>query len=228
LNCDYVSLNHDVRPVQHLHEVAACDEQSDVTVPRGVHNPDVRCRMSHWASRSGSSAEVSAAGPAAAAARARSRSARTTKTRSKSGAVAGRPSVSASSAGPIPPRPATRQTGAGLRCGSYPASKASQACPHCAGRPDCTPKSYSSADVRRLGGGQRGDRVGAAQVGALRDWVGGVTMTASWRNWNGSLAAVDSGRAGDPGRADRSAFSRYAPGDHARPSPARGPRKGEP
>jgi hypothetical protein len=44
LNCDYVSLNHDVRPVQHLHEVAACDEQSDVTVPRGVHNPDVRCR----------------------------------------------------------------------------------------------------------------------------------------------------------------------------------------
>jgi hypothetical protein len=37
LACDYVSWNHNVRPVQHFHEVAACDEQGDVAVMGGDH-----------------------------------------------------------------------------------------------------------------------------------------------------------------------------------------------
>src|SRR6185437_8954900 len=37
LNLRAISWTSNVRPVEHLHEVAACDEQSDVAVPRGDH-----------------------------------------------------------------------------------------------------------------------------------------------------------------------------------------------
>jgi hypothetical protein len=37
LVCDYGSWTDDVRPVQHLHEVAAGDEQGDAAVPGGDH-----------------------------------------------------------------------------------------------------------------------------------------------------------------------------------------------
>jgi hypothetical protein len=33
----FTSWKNNVRPVEHLHEVATCDEQSDVAVPRGDH-----------------------------------------------------------------------------------------------------------------------------------------------------------------------------------------------
>ena len=36
MTCDYF-MNDNVCPVQHLHEVAACDEQRDVAVPGGDH-----------------------------------------------------------------------------------------------------------------------------------------------------------------------------------------------
>ena len=45
LTCDYVSRNHDVRPVEHLHEVAPCDEHGDIAVPRGDHVSRNNARM---------------------------------------------------------------------------------------------------------------------------------------------------------------------------------------
>jgi hypothetical protein len=37
LTCRYFSRNDNVRPVEHLHEVASGDEQGDVAVPGGDH-----------------------------------------------------------------------------------------------------------------------------------------------------------------------------------------------
>jgi hypothetical protein len=38
LTCDCISLNDNVRPIQHFYEVAAGDEQGDVAVPGGDHH----------------------------------------------------------------------------------------------------------------------------------------------------------------------------------------------
>jgi hypothetical protein len=37
VTCGYISSNDNFRSVQHLHEEAACDKESDVAVPGGDH-----------------------------------------------------------------------------------------------------------------------------------------------------------------------------------------------